>query len=410
MDYIDIHPKNFNYQLPKESIAQVPLENRSSSKLLHYQKGSIFNHKFSDLPELIKNKSLIVFNDTKVIPARIIFHKSTGARIEIFLLEPIEPSTIIEQVMDCKSSCSWVCLIGNAKKWSDDVVLSITVDNIELSAKRLSRNRVRFSWSPEKTWSDLLLKLGKLPLPPYITRASEINDEKRYQTVYSRQEGAVAAPTAGLHFTQQVLNELRKKHQLDYLTLHVSAGTFQPIKTNAEDHQMHREQIRITRKNLINLLENESVIAIGTTSLRSLESLYWYGVKLINGGHDFFISKLYPYQEHISLPTKKIALNAVLKYMDVLSLNSLIGHTEIFIFPGYEFKIVNKIVTNFHMPGTTLIMLIAAFCGPDWKKIYKEALRYNYRFLSYGDSSYLEPDLKKYRGAYHSILKNKTND
>ena len=314
---------------------------------------------------------MIVFNDTKVIPARIIFHKSTGARIEIFLLEPIEPSTIIEQVMDCKSSCSWVCLIGNAKKWTDDVVLSITVDNVELSAKRLSRNRVRFSWSPEKTWSDLLLKLGKLPLPPYITRASEINDEKRYQTVYSRQEGAVAAPTAGLHFTQQVLNELRKKHQLDYLTLHVSAGTFQPIKTNAADHQMHREQIRITRKNLINLLENESVIAIGTTSLRSLESLYWYGVKLINGGHDFFISKLYPYQEHIS-PTKKNGAQCSPKiYGCSFSKFTYRTYRNLYI-SGYEFKIVNKIVTNFHMPGTTLIMLIAAFCGPDWKKFTRK--------------------------------------
>ena len=402
MDFIDIHPKNFNYQLPKESIAQVPLENRSSSKLLHYQRGSIFNHKFSALPELIKNKSLIVFNDTKVIPARIIFHKSTGACIEIFLIEPVEPSIIIEQVMHCKGSCSWICLIGNAKKWSNNVILSRRVDNIELSAKRLSRNRVQFSWSPEKTWSDLLLKLGNVPLPPYISRPLDINDEKRYQTVYSKLEGAVAAPTAGLHFTQKVLNELSKKHQLDYITLHVSAGTFQPIKTNAEDHQMHREQLRITRKNLTNLLENESVIAVGTTSLRSLESLYWYGVKLINGEHDFFISKLYPYQEHISLPTKKMALNAVLKYMDILSLNSLTGHTEIFIFPGYEFKIVNKIVTNFHMPGTTLIMLIAAFCGPDWKRIYEGALKHNYRFLSYGDSSYLEPDLKKCYNMYHS--------
>ena len=390
MDFIDIHPKNFNYQLPKESIAQVPLEKRSSSKLLYYQRGSIFNHKFSALPELIKNKSLIVFNDTKVIPARIIFPKSTGACIEIFLIEPVEPSIIVEQVMQCKGRCSWVCLIGNAKKWSNNVILSIVVDHIELRAKRLSRNRVQFSWSPEKTWSELLLRLGNVPLPPYISRPSDINDEKRYQTVYSKLEGAVAAPTAGLHFSQKVLNELRKKHQLDYITLHVSAGTFQPIKTNAQDHQMHREQLRITRKNLINLLENESVIAIGTTSLRSLESLYWYGVKLINGEHDFFISKLYPYQEHVSLPTKKMALDAVLKYMDILSLNSLTGHTEIFIFPGYEFKIVNKIVTNFHMPGTTLIMLIAAFCGPDWKKIYEEALKHNYRFLSYGDSSYLE--------------------
>ncbi|MAJ50125.1 MAG: S-adenosylmethionine tRNA ribosyltransferase [Flammeovirgaceae bacterium] len=395
MDIKEIHPKNFNYLLPKESIAQIPLKNRSDSKLLHYQKGSLAHYKFSALPELIKNKSLIIFNDTKVIPARMIFHKATGARIEIFLLEPLKPTVIMEEIMSSKGSCSWVCMIGNAKKWTNDIALSIKTDHIQLTAKRLSHDTVQFSWPPEKTWSELLLALGKLPLPPYISRAPTGADKNWYQTVYSKLEGAVAAPTAGLHFTKEILNKLRSKHQIDYLTLHVSAGTFQPIKTNAADHQMHREQLRITRSNLINLLNNESVIAVGTTSMRSLESIYWYGVKLINGEHDFFISKMYPYQDYISLPDKKMALSTVLKYMDSLALNTLTGHTEIFIFPGYKFKIVNKIITNFHMPGTTLIMLIAAFCGPDWEKIYKKALKHNYRFLSYGDSSYLEPALEK---------------
>jgi S-adenosylmethionine:tRNA ribosyltransferase-isomerase len=307
--------------------------------------------------------------------------------------------------MSSKGNCTWVCLIGNAKKWANDTVLSITVDQIQLTAKRMSQDTVLFSWSSEKTWSELLLALGKVPLPPYISRAPSSADQNRYQTVYSNLEGAVAAPTAGLHFTKEVLDELRNKHQLDYLTLHVSAGTFQPIKTNAEEHHMHREQLRITRSNLINLLENESVIAVGTTSLRSLESVYWYGVMLMNGESDFFISKLYPYQKNGTLPDKKTALGAVLKYMDSRSLSALIGHTEIFIFPGYEFKIVNKIVTNFHMPGTTLVMLIAAFCGPDWKRIYEEALKHDYRFLSFGDSSYLEPDLKKSYLPDHTITK-----
>ena len=395
MDIKEIHPKNFDYQLPKEYIAQAPLEVRSNSKLLHYQKGSLTHHQFSTLPELIKTKSLIVFNNTKVIPARMIFHKETGARIEIFLLEPLKPTVIMEEIMSSKGSCTWLCMIGNAKKWAIDVVLSIAVDHIQLTAKRISQDTVMFSWSPEKTWSELLLALGKVPLPPYISRAPVSADQNRYQTVYSKLEGAVAAPTAGLHFTEEVLADLRNKHHLDYLTLHVSAGTFQPIKTHAEDHHMHREQLRITRSNLVNLLENDSVIAVGTTSLRSLESVYWYGVKLMNGTKDFFIPKLYPYQEYGSLPDKKTAINEVLKYMDRLSVSALIGHTEIFIFPGYEFKIVNKMVTNFHMPGTTLVMLIAAFCGPDWKRVYEEALKHDYRFLSYGDSSYLEPDLKK---------------
>jgi len=407
MDIKEIHPKNFDYQLPKKSIAQAPLEVRSNSKLLHYRKGSLAHHQFSALPELIKTKSLIIFNDTKVIPARMIFHKASGARIEIFLLEPSAPTVIMEEIMSSKGSCTWICLIGNAKKWINDAVLSITVDQIQLTATRMSQDTVLFNWSPQKTWSELLLALGRVPLPPYISRAPSSADQNRYQTVYSKLEGAVAAPTAGLHFTKEVLDELRNKHQLDYLTLHVSAGTFQPIKTNAEEHHMHREQLRITRSNLIHLLENESVIAVGTTSLRSLESLYWYGVKLMNGDPDFFISKLYPYQNHKSLPDKKTALTAVLEYLDSRSMSAVIGHTEIFIFPGYKFKIVNKMITNFHMPETTLVMLIAAFCGPNWEKIYEEALKHDYRFLSYGDSSYLEPDLKKSYSSDYTITKNK---
>ena len=391
MDSKDIHPSNFYYELPKEKIAQTPLSNRSDSKLLHYQYGNITHKKFNELPQLISQKSLIVLNNTKVIPARLIFWKDSGARIEIFLLDPLEPTLVMEAIMNVKKSCRWHCIIGNAKKWKIKTSLSIKIKGGLITAERAKENEVVFSWNHDLTWSELLNDLGNLPLPPYIERNPDLQDQDRYQTVYSKYEGAVAAPTAGLHFTENILIQLGTDHKVDYLTLHVSAGTFQPIKTSAADHPMHQEQLIITKENLLNILDNDQIIAVGTTSLRTLESIYWYGVKLLNGGVDFFIPKLYPYQHAHLLPSKKAAINAILDHMRHSELTELQGYTEIFIFPGYEFKIVKKLITNFHMPGTTLMMLIAAFCGADWNKIYQAALGDNYRFLSYGDSSFLEP-------------------
>ncbi|MCP4461041.1 MAG: S-adenosylmethionine:tRNA ribosyltransferase-isomerase [Cytophagales bacterium] len=382
---MSIDLKDYHYSLPDERIAKFPLPKRSNSKLLLYKNGEISHTIFKSISDHLPEKCILVFNDTKVIPARLIFYKSTGARIEVFLLEPSRPSNY-EQNMNAKISCSWHCMIGNSKKWKTE---EIEVAEIGLKATR-QNDEVTFTWEQDLTFSEILEFAGKIPLPPYIDREVIDSDKDRYQTVYSKHEGAVAAPTAGLHFTDKLLTELDEKGiAKDYLTLHVSAGTFQPIKAETvDDHPMHREQIIITKKNVENLLKSESIIPVGTTSLRTLESLYWYGVKLLNGDTDFFIPKLYPYG-HSNIPDKTDSLRAVLDYMGENKTSKLVGHTEIFIFPGYTFRICSGLITNFHLPGSTLILLVAAMIGEDWKKVYQEALAQNYRFLSFGDSSLL---------------------
>jgi len=382
---MSIDLKDYHYSLPEEKIAKDPLPDRSSSKLLHYQGGAITHHVFKELPELLGKETLLVFNDTRVIPARIIFLKPTGARIEIFLLEPHKPSNY-EQNMNATSTCSWYCMIGNAKRWKSG---KIGVPEIGLSATRAG-DVVTFHWSTEETFSEILEKAGKIPLPPYIDREVKDSDRERYQTVFSKNEGAVAAPTAGLHFTTHVLDQLEARGvQKDFLTLHVSAGTFQPIKeADIKDHPMHREQIIISRQNVENLLKSETVVPVGTTSMRTLESLYWLGVKLLQGDTECFIPRLYAYQ-HDELPDRNTSLRAVLDHIVHTGHDKLIGHTEIFIFPGYTFRICDGLITNFHLPGSTLILLVAALIGEDWRKVYNAALANDYRFLSYGDSSLL---------------------
>lgn len=384
---MDLKLEDFLYELPDDRIAKHPPKERAESKLLFYQKGEISHHEFKHIDNLIPENSLLVFNDTKVIPARIIMHKESGARIEIFLLEPVLPSKVHEEVMNTTKTCTWKCMIGNAKKWKPNTSLSIS--ELSLQATRSGQDEVTFSWDGDLTFSDLLTEIGKIPLPPYINREVESTDEDRYQTVYSRMKGAVAAPTAGLHFTNEVIEAITSKGiKTDFLTLHVSAGTFQPIKSEKiSDHPMHNEQVWITRQNLENLLAAEKVIAVGTTSMRTLESLYWYGVKLTHGESAFFIDKSDPY----SLETidRKEALNAVLQEMKKTGVEKIGGQTEIFIYPGYEFQICDGLVTNYHLPGSTLILLVASFIGDDWKKLYQAALDSNYRFLSYGDSSLL---------------------
>jgi len=384
---MSIDLKDYHYSLPDEKIAKFPLAERSDSKLLVYQKGEISHDTFKSIPNLLPEKCLLVFNDTKVIPARLIFYKSTGARIEVFLLEPSDPSNY-EQSMNARNTCSWHCLVGNSKKWKTE---KIAVAEIGLIATR-QNDEVTFSWKSDITFSEILELAGKIPLPPYIDREVKESDKDRYQTVYSKHEGAVAAPTAGLHFTEELLCQLdERKIKKDYVTLHVSAGTFQPIKAETvDDHPMHREQIIVTRQNVVNLLKTETIFPVGTTSLRTLESLYWYGVKLLRGESDFFIPKLYPY-DHPELPSKTESLHAVLDFMNQNQTSHLIGHTEIFIFPGYTFRMCAGLMTNFHLPGSTLILLVAAMIGEDWRKVYGEALSRDYRFLSYGDSSLLLP-------------------
>lgn len=404
---MDLDLENFKYELPESRIARFPLESRDQSKLLFYNKGKITHHIFRDVATLLPSQSLLVFNETKVIPARMLFKKRTGAAIEIMLLEPIAPSGEVNITMSSSSPVIWECMIRNLKKWKTEEILEKEL-NLEQGRIRLeatwsdkTKRQVRFEWvgSPN-TFSDILDAAGKVPLPPYLKREPIPEDKSRYQTVYSKHKGAVAAPTAGLHFTHEILKEIhRLGHQTDYLTLHVSAGTFQPIQErDIRKHNMHTESILVKKSNILKILSNPGhLIAVGTTSMRTLESIYWFGVKLLKDiGSEFFIEKLYPYEhDHDNLPDPKKALLAVIKHMEMNDTDLLRGETQIFIFPGYDFRICDGIITNYHMPGSTLMLLVAAFVGEDWRKIYEAALENQYRFLSYGDSSLLFPNLNK---------------
>lgn len=379
---------DFSYILPDSKIAKHPPKERGTSRLLVYRKGKIQHHHFADIVDQLSEQTLLVFNDTKVIPARIILHKETGARIEIFLLEPLAPSKAHEEVMNSQDTCTWKCMIGNAKKWKPGSTLANT--SLAFTATRTGIDEVTFNWEG-MTFSELLTEIGKIPLPPYIQREVEQEDQDRYQTVYSKMDGAVAAPTAGLHFTDKIINDLENKGVIPkYVTLHVSAGTFQPIKTNdISQHPMHNEQIWIQKSTIESLLMASHTIAVGTTSMRTLESLYWFGIRLQHGKPDFYIRKEDPYE--LEVIAKQNALQNVLNYMSENKLDQIGGQTEIFLYPGYTFQMCDGLITNYHMPNSTLILLIAAFIGEDWRKVYQAALDNDYRFLSYGDSSLLIP-------------------
>jgi len=392
--------KDYLFDLPEEKIARYPLEQRDQSKLLIYRNGEIAHRQFSDLPEELPANAFLVFNDTRVIPARAHFQKSTGATIEILFLQPELPSRNIQEAMLIRKSCVWGCMIGNKKRWKPEEILRtmLAINNSEVTLiatyADYEKNQVQLEWSDEEcTFLDIISALGTIPLPPYLNRDAEESDTTSYQTIYAAHKGAVAAPTAGLHFTPTVFEKLNArgvKHS--FLTLHVGAGTFQPIKaTSVNEHIMHKEQVVYSRELLTQLLLNLGhIVAVGTTSLRSLESLYWFGAELITHGNNvrFYIEKNTPYQA-TNNPSAEAALQAVLEYMDTNFLTELWGETGIFIYPGYKFRLVDGLVTNYHQPGSTLILLIAAFTGNDWRKIYKEALDHEYRFLSYGDSSLL---------------------
>lgn len=390
--------QDYTYTLPEERIADVPLEHRDASKLLVYNHGKIEHRKFTSLPGYLPANTLLFFNNTKVIPARIYFLKETGATIEVFLLQPAQPSSILAETMQTTRSCQWYCTIGNLKRWKDQHKLTKNFEGGVVTAELINREQglVEFCWSPANlSFAEIISKVGITPLPPYIKRDANQDDVTRYQTVYSHHEGAVAAPTAGLHFTDAVLEALHVKGiKKDFLTLHVSAGTFQPVKTeNAREHNMHQEQVMVNLQNIENLLQDDSmIVAVGTTSMRTLESLYWFGVKLVyDTNATFFIDQEDAYRNYPNLPDKKEALMAVKNYMKENKLSTLIGHTSIYILPGYTFRICRGLITNFHLPGSTLMLLVAAFVGEDWKKIYQQALDNNYRFLSFGDSSLLIP-------------------
>lgn len=386
---------NYKYHLPSKRIAQYPLPERSKSKLLVWNKGNISHHSFEQAPALVPRESMLVFNDTKVIAARILFRKSTGAEIEIFLLHPELPTRDIAESMHQKGSAVWTCMIGNKKKWKAGELI-YTNGNCTLKATYYNRenNLVGFEWNDETPFAEIINIIGQTPLPPYLKRKAEKEDSSRYQTVYSRNDGAVAAPTAGLHFTESVLDKMRSRAiKLEYLTLHVSAGTFKPIeKHDYRDHEMHNEQLAIKKESIRNLLPyTDRLIAVGTTSLRILETLYWYGVLLVKyEDAPLMITKdtPYKYSQFINQSFKE-SLNQIINYMDRNNLSVLHGETEIFIYPGYEIKTTRGLFTNFHLPKSTLLLLVSTFTGHDWEKVYKEALTNDYRFLSYGDSSLL---------------------
>jgi S-adenosylmethionine:tRNA ribosyltransferase-isomerase len=392
---MNISISNYTYTLPPERIAIYPLANRDQSKLLFYDRGVIDHHRFSSLPDLLPADSLLFFNDTKVIPARLHFEKDTGAVIEIFLLHPVLPSSLVVEAMQARHRCTWQCTLGNLKRWKDEPLFK-TFHGITLKATLRDREEglVEFEWATDHSFAEVVDLGGETPLPPYLHREAEQADRERYQTIYSHHEGAVAAPTAGLHFTPAIFEQLKAKGIThDFVTLHVSAGTFQPVKVeNAVEHVMHNEQVVVTRGNLDHLLSGRYIVPVGTTSMRTLESLYWYGVKLLKDPQAVFtISQHEAYAADGRWPSRDEALRAVVGYMERNQLDLLTGETSIYIMPGYTFRVCEALITNFHQPGSTLILLVAAFIGEDWRKVYNESLTHGYRFLSYGDSSLLIP-------------------
>jgi S-adenosylmethionine:tRNA ribosyltransferase-isomerase len=395
----DIQISQYDYDLPDIRIAKYPLSQRDSSKLLVYKQGKIDQTVFSSISTHLPPRSLLVYNNTKVIHARLFFQKDTGAIIEIFCLEPIQPSDY-QMVFQSTKRCTWKCMVGNLKKWKQGaltLVCDVKGVSIELVAERdmiNSQIHIHFSWNNVGvTFGDILEAIGKLPIPPYLHRESEENDEITYQTVYSKEQGSVAAPTAGLHFTDEVLARL---HQTGIctteITLHVGAGTFLPVKSaTIGEHTMHTEMVVISKQTIKHLQASiGNIVAVGTTSVRSLESLYHIGVQVSKQQYHLSVSQWEPYSDHQLLSPFE-ALQAVIQYLNNNGLTEIRFSTNIIILPSYQRKIVTGLITNFHQPKSTLLLLIAAFVGEDWKKMYEYALNNDFRFLSYGDSSLLLP-------------------
>ncbi|MCU0404173.1 MAG: S-adenosylmethionine:tRNA ribosyltransferase-isomerase [Chitinophagaceae bacterium] len=407
-----LHPghigiEKFDYELPDERVAKFPLENRDASKLLLYNNGSIGETIFKNLTGQLAQGSLLVFNNSRVVEARLLFQKESGGLIEIFALEPHEKYADITTALNSTGSITYKCLIGGASKWKHGMVLQKRVEHngevltiqASIAGRRPDCFDIEFSWNPsEISFAQVLHEAGKIPIPPYLHRESEEIDNERYQNVYATAEGSVAAPTAGLHFTQELLNEIEAKGiQKEFVTLHVGAGTFMPVKAQTmQDHEMHAEFLEINISLIDSLLANETIIPVGTTAMRTLESLYWMGVKAY-------------YQPAISLADleirqwevydywmekncgKEAALHALKAWMQQAGLRHLVIRTRIIIAPGYKFGMCRGLITNFHQPKSTLLLLVAALIGDDWKKVYDYALSHDFRFLSYGDSSLILP-------------------
>lgn len=395
----NIRIENYHYGLPDERIAKYPLEERDQSKLLVYNRGDVDKDIFENIDAYIDSGTTCVFNNTKVIQARLMFYKETGARIEIFCLEPVEPSDYVLAFQQ-NEKITWKCIVGNLKKWKGQGLIKIIpIDGKQIvltASKKVTDGNaqiVEFSWNNSGyTFSEILENIGATPIPPYLNRESETIDKDRYQTVYSKLKGSVAAPTAGLHFTDKVFDKLRANNvQIEEITLHVGAGTFKPVKSETIDgHEMHTEHFVVTRATLENLINSRKIVAVGTTSVRTIESLHWLGVKLLEKGiFDSHINQWEAYE--IPDYSKEQSLKALLAYMQSGSMDQLHASTQIMIFPGYTFKLVDALITNFHQPKSTLLLLIAALIGDNWQKVYQYALENDFRFLSYGDSSILIP-------------------
>lgn len=398
-----MHPKelkieNYTYHLPEEKIAQFPKEERDASKLLIYDKGNISENIYRNITDYLATDSLVIFNQTKVVQVRLLFQKTTGASIEIFCLEPDSRYADMHTAMTQKSEVYWHCLVGGANKWKDNNVLFLQDETLGITVEAHLIERlegvflIQLKWNNEHiSFAEVLQSVGKVPLPPYMHREMHAEDKERYQTIYAREEGSVAAPTAGLHFTPYIFDQFAAKgiHQA-FLTLHVGAGTFKQVKTEKiADHEMHAEWIEISSGLLEKLIDNiDSIAAVGTTSMRSLESLYWLGLKLYHGlsvdweGNS--VTQWEPYEIEADIEPAT-ALNYLFNWMKEQGLEKLITRTQILIAPSYQPKLVSNLITNFHQPDSTLLLLVAALVGDDWKKIYEYALNHDFRFLSYGD-------------------------
>ena len=398
--------KDYNYPLTEERIAKFPLPERDHSKLLIYDKGEIKEDKFFNITSYLPSDALMIFNNTKVIQARLHFRKETGALIEVFLLEPYRPADY-EQMFQTTSECTWLCLIGNLKKWkgqqlSRDIEVKgqpVTI-KVDYIGECHTSHEVKFSWNnTDITFADILDAAGELPIPPYLNRDTQESDKTTYQTVYSKIKGSVAAPTAGLHFTDKVLTSI-DAHGIDReeITLHVGAGTFKPVKSDEiGGHDMHSEFICVHRSTIEKLIRHDGkAIAVGTTSVRTLESLYYVGLKLAakpdSTEEELHVEQWEPYDENARKISSVESMKHILKYMDSHEVNTIHFSTQIIIVPGYDYKIVKMLVTNFHQPQSTLLLLVSAFLHGDWRRIYDYALAHEVRFLSYGDSSLLIPE------------------
>tara|TARA_B100001109_G_scaffold254260_1_gene253555 strand:- start:1432 stop:2625 length:1194 start_codon:yes stop_codon:yes gene_type:complete len=391
----DLASKDFSYDLADHQIAKFPLANRNQSKLLTYKAGIIDEDQFFNLETHLPAESVLVFNNTKVLAARLQFKKVTGAQIEVFCLEPYQ--TTVEQALSATNTCVWECMVGNLKRFKDKDEIALEIAGTSLKARIQERKEqaviIRFEWEGGLPFSAILEEAGEVPLPPYLNRLAEAEDRKTYQTVYAQEEGAVAAPTAGLHFVPQQLNKLEELgHDLAYLTLYVGAGTFRPVKSERlTEHQMHQERIVIKKQTLQQLATKKGkIITVGTTSLRSLESIYWLAAKrkIFGNSTESYVSQDDAYQLPTDLSWQE-ACELLLNQLEKSGAEVLDFYSALFIMPGYQWQAISGLITNFHQPQSTLLALVASWIGEDWKKVYDYALQNDFRFLSYGDSSLL---------------------